>query len=85
MMGKSEMVLSKMFSGRFVCIVLFSSTACYLAVVEGSIRDAFFALVGGIIRDYFGRGDRQATENTTSSKVEVTKTETPKDVANGLN
>lgn len=54
-MGKSEMVLSKMFSGRFVCIVLFSITACYLAIIEQSIRDAFFALAGGLVRDYFGR------------------------------
>lgn len=72
-MGKSEMVLSKMFSGRFVCIVAFCGTACYLAVVQDSIRDAFFALAGGLIRDYFAMNRKE--ENATTSKVEVTKTE----------
>lgn len=80
-MGKSEMVLSKMFSGRFVCIVLFAGTACYLAVIEQSIRDAFFALAGGLVRDYFAM-DRKS-DNSTTSKVEVTKTEaTPQVVSN---
>lgn len=79
-MGKSEMVLSKIFSGRFVCIVAFCGTACYLAVIEANIRDAFFALAGGLIRDYFAM-DRKG-EQATTSKVEVTKTEaTPTQVS----
>jgi len=70
-MGKSEMVLSKLFSGRFLCIVAFCATACYLAVIEPSIRDAFFALAGAILRDYFTR-DRSTDPKMTAPTTVVT-------------
>ena len=54
-MNAVNMVLSKIVSGRFWAIILITGTACYMAIIEPSIRDAFFALAGGVIRDYFGR------------------------------
>lgn len=58
-MTKSETIVSKLMSGRFWCILLITATACYMSVIEPSIRDAFFALAGGVIRDYFTRSDRK--------------------------
>lgn len=52
-MGKLDTVVSKFTSGRFICITVFGVTMCYLAIVEPNIRDAFFALGGALLRDYF--------------------------------
>ena len=54
-MGKVELVLNKILSGRYFVIVCFTLTLCYLVKIEPSVRDAFFALAGGAVRDYFGR------------------------------
>lgn len=48
-----DTIVAKLTSGRFLAIVMFTATLCYMAVVEVSIRDAFFALAGGLLRDYF--------------------------------
>ena len=52
-MNRGDAIVAKFTSGTFWCIVLITGTACHLAIIEPSIRDAFFALAGGIIRDYF--------------------------------
>ena len=52
-MGKSDVIVNKLTSGRFWCIILFSVTMCYMAAVEPNIRDAFMALAGAVLRDYF--------------------------------
>lgn len=46
-------VWEKVLSGRYFVIVCFTITLCYLVKIEPSVRDAFFALAGGAIRDYF--------------------------------
>ena len=65
-MNAINMVLSKIVSGRFWAIILITGTACYMAIIEPSIRDAFFALAGGVIRDYFTR-DRTNDIPTTAA------------------
>ena len=74
-MNRGDTIVSKFTSGRFWCIILITITACYLAIHEPTIRDAFFALAGAIIRDYFMRTDRKE-----SSEV---KSKEPKEEPNG--
>jgi len=52
-MNKSDTVVAKFTSGRFWCIILFAVTMSYLAIVEPTVRDVFFALGGALLRDYF--------------------------------
>ena len=68
-MKTREMILNKITSGRFWLVILFGITICYLAKVEPSIRDAFMALAGGVIRDYFGRSDRGAENGKPKDEV----------------
>ena len=53
-----NLIVNKLMSARFIIAVSFAITLCYLAKVEPSVRDAFFAMAGAAIRDYFGRHDR---------------------------
>ena len=57
-----KQVIVKLLSGRYFVIIAFTMTLCYLAFIEPNVRDAFFALAGGAVRDYFGRSDRKAEE-----------------------
>lgn len=67
-MSKLATVVSKVTSGRFLCVTAFSVTMCYLAIIEGSVRDAFFALAGAVIRDYFMM-KREVTSGNTKDPV----------------
>jgi len=54
-MELAKMILNKLMSARFLLVVGFGITLCWMAWGEPSVRDAFFALAGGVIRDYFGK------------------------------
>lgn len=66
-MSRVEFILNKVLSGRYFVIVCFTLTLCYLVQIEPSVRDAFFALAGGAVRDYFGR-DRSADKKPEEPK-----------------
>lgn len=70
-MSIKEMVANKLMSGRFWLVMMFGFTICMLAQQEPTIRDAFMALAGGVVRDYFGRGDRanEQVQSKGSGKV----------------
>ena len=54
-MGKNiDTIVTKLTSARFLLTIMFGLTLCWMAAIEVSVRDAFFALAGGVIRDYFG-------------------------------
>lgn len=48
-----ETITTKFTSGRFLSVIAFTLTMCYISIVEPSVRDAFFALAGAILRDYY--------------------------------
>lgn len=77
-MSAKDMIIGKLTSGRFWCVMAFAATVCYLAIIEANIRDAFMALAGGLIRDYFGRNDRPKEENGQGKTGPGEFTESPK-------
>lgn len=61
-MTKADMVVSKTFSARFLCTVLFTCTACLLAWKGTFPMEAFAALVTLVVNSYFIRNDREANK-----------------------
>lgn len=64
-----KFAIEKLLSGRFWCVIAFAGTMCYLAIIEGSVRDAFFALSGAVIRDYFMMKREVKDGNTKDAPV----------------
>lgn len=55
-MNKSEMVLAKTFSARWLMAIMFSITAC-IGFLTGKLpSEAFMALVGAAVTAYFSKG-----------------------------
>ena len=68
-MGK---VVDKLISGKYFSIVCFTITLCYISLVEPSVRDAFFALAGGLLRDYYQKDKDKKEEAAKEVKPSVT-------------
>lgn len=83
-MGKLEKFLDKGMSARFLATTALVFTFCIMWHKVGeSMNQVAVPVVLLALNWYFQRQDRPASEGTSSSKVEVTKVETPKDVAGG--
>lgn len=51
-------VLNKILSGRFIMVVCFTVTACYMAAKNQLQSEAFVGIITLIAREYFDRKDR---------------------------
>ena len=60
-------ILDKLFSARYIITILLTITFCYLAVKEKIGVEAFAAIFGIIIRDYFERKDRRKPNEENGS------------------
>ena len=55
-MTKTDMMVAKTFSARWIMAVMFSLTAC-IGFLKGKLpSDAFMALVGAAVTAYFSKG-----------------------------
>ena len=57
-MTKSDMMVSKVFSARFIVTILLVSTACILSYQNKFPDEAFVGLVTLAVNGYFNRHDR---------------------------
>lgn len=72
-MTKSDMMVSKTFSARFIMAVMFSLTAC-IGFLKGKLPDeAFMSLVGAVVTAYFMKG--------SGDEIKIPKIETKPNVA----
>ncbi len=71
-MRKTEMMVSKTFSARFLMALMFSLTAC-IGFLKGKLADeAFMSLVGAVVTAYFLKSPTDEKRN-----VEVKPEEKP--------
>lgn len=69
-MTKSDMMVAKTFSARWLMAVMFSFTAC-LGFMTGKLpAEAFMALVGAAVTAYFSKGPTDSVP-TPADKPEV--------------
>ena len=54
-----EAIVNKVFSGRFIMVVCFTITACYLSAKRIFPMEAFTGIVTLVVREYFVRNDRK--------------------------
>lgn len=58
-MDKQAMVLSKIFSARFLTVVLMTIAGCYMAINKIVIDNQFATLWGVVVTYYFGRNSAE--------------------------
>jgi hypothetical protein len=64
-----EMMLNKLFSGRWLMTVAFTITACYMAVKGMFPVEAFVGLTTLVANNYFTRNDRAKEETNVNKGV----------------
>lgn len=71
-MTKTDMMVSKTFSARFLMAIMLTATAC-AGFLTGKLPDeAFTALVGAAVTAYFMKGnqeDKQPKEDVSNSQA----------------
>ena len=55
-MTKSDMMVAKTFSARWLMAIMFSATACYGFIIGKLPAEAFMALVGAAVTAYYSKG-----------------------------
>ena len=55
-MTKSDMMIARTFSARWLMAIMFSATACWGFLVGKLPSEAFMALVGAAVTAYFSKG-----------------------------
>lgn len=55
-MTKSDMAVSKVFSARFLVVVIMTLAGCYMALRGVPIDNQFSTLWGVVVTYYFGKG-----------------------------
>ena len=64
-MTTKEIILGKLFSGRWLMTVAFTTTACYMAIRGVFPVEAFVGLTTLVANNYFTRNDRVDKVNGT--------------------
>ena len=67
-MGKSEMVLAKTFSARWLMAIMFSVTACVGFLLGRVPTDAFIPILGVVVTFYFSKSPVD-NQNKTETKI----------------
>lgn len=63
-MGKSEMVLSKTFSARWLMATMFSSTTCIGLLIGRIPPEAFITILGVVVTFYFSKSPTESQAKT---------------------